>query len=138
MPRHLPMPRKITLRMQQIDIDTSICNSRQYCAIAQTIYRQLQLPIGRVRVTGAGVTMAKDEHRYYYKCPEVAYRLVRKIDQGEKVEPIIFNLRFTHRNKICPIDPARKHQVNQKRRERTAILAAQGLKPKVYAGRYGI
>lgn len=138
MTKHLPMPREITLRMQQIDLDVSVCNSRQYCPIAQTLYRQLNLPIGRVRVTGAGVTIAKDDYRYYYKVPEAAYRLVRDTDQGKPVKPIVFTLHFSHRNKICPVDPVRKHQINKNRRERTAMLAALGQKPKTYGGRYGI
>lgn len=134
------LPKKITLRMEMIDITSAVCNSRQHCAIAQTIYRQLRQPIGRVRVTNAGVSMAApDDYRYQYKVPHKACRLVCDFDAGKSVQPITFTLHYSHRNKITPVDSERKNQINKARRENTAMLAALGQKPKTYPrGRYGI
>ena len=133
------LPKKITLHMSMADIETAICRSRQHCAIAQTIYRQLREPIGRVRVTAAGVTIAKLDHRYYYKSPESAVRLVRDFDEGKPVQPIVFSLHLAHVRPITPVDEEHKNQVNKARRERTAALAALGQKPKTYTkGRYAV
>ena len=59
----LDLPRKIMLRMTEDDVTNAICNSRKYCAIARTIYRQMEVPIGRVRVSQAGASIAKGEYR---------------------------------------------------------------------------
>lgn len=121
------------------DIATAVCNSKQHCAIAQTIYRVLKIPVGRVRVTTAYVSIAKDEYRHYYMVPHKACRLVSDFDAGMVVQPIIFNLTLAKRRKIEPVDPVKKARTNLLRRDRAAALAAQGLKPKTYPkGRYGI
>ena len=59
----LDLPRKIMLRMTEDDVTNAICNSRKYCAIARTISRQMEVPIGRVRVSQAGASIAKGEYR---------------------------------------------------------------------------
>ena len=133
------MPYKMTLHMQQDDIDSAIICSRQHCAIAQTIYRELKVSIGRVRVTAAGVSIAKDDHRYLYKQPESAARLVRDFDDHKPVKPIIFSLHLALVRPITPVDPEQKSRINKNRRERDAALAALGQKPKKYArGRYAV
>lgn len=120
------------------DINGAVCNSREDCAIARTINRQIP-DIGRVRVSAAGVSIAKGGYRHYYKVPHPAARLVRDFDAGRPVKPISFNLLIADRRKIQPIDDARKKQVNEARRTATATLAALGEKPKRYPkGRYGI
>ena len=136
----MTLPRKITLRMERADIASAVCNSRQHCAIAQTIYRQLHQPIGRVRVATDGVSIAApDNFRYLYKVPRNACVLVSKFDAGLPVEPITFTLHYSHRNKITPMPPEIKSRVNKARRDHTAALAAIGQKPKTYTrGRYGI
>ena len=135
----LDLPMKIRLQMMQEDIASAICNSRQHCAIAQTLYRELKLPVGRVRVTQSGVSIAKGRYRHYYRPSHRACRLVRDFDDGKEVHPIVFCLHFSGRSKISPVDEERKMQVNIRRRAATAALLAQGLKPKAYPrGRYGI
>jgi hypothetical protein len=140
MAKRLALPRKITLRMQQSDIDTAICNSRTNCAIARTIYRQMQMPPGRVRVSMEGVSIGgKDDYRYHYKTPHEACCLVRDIDDGKSVKPITFSLRFCHRHKIAPVDPDRKANINAARQAREQALRDAGLEPRKYPkGRYGI
>lgn len=134
------MPKNLRLVMIEDDIATAVCNSRRHCAIAQTIYRQLKHPIGRVRVMQSGVSIdGTDEYRYHYRTPQPAARLVRDFDDHKPVKPITFVLQYTNRRKIQPVDPERKRQVNEARRARVAALAAAGEKPKTYArGRYGI
>jgi hypothetical protein len=133
------LPKTIRLRMEQCDIDTAICNSRQHCAIAQTIYRQLNIPIGRVRVTAAGVSIAQGNHRHHYQHPESAARVVRDMDAHKPVKPIPFSLHRSHIRPITPVDDARKNQINKARREKIASLTALGLKPKTYSkGRYAL
>jgi hypothetical protein len=134
------LPVKIRMQMTPDDIASAVCNSRRHCALAQTIYRQLEQPIGRVRVMTSGISIAADDgYRYYYRVPVKACRLVRDFDAGKPVEPITFILLRTNREKITPVPEARKQQVNKARREREAALAELGVKPKTYThGRYGI
>jgi hypothetical protein len=125
--------------MRDEDIEGAICRSRQQCAIARTIYRQLDEPVGRVHVMTSGVSVAKGEYRYYYRVPRIACLLVRNFDDGKEVKPINFALYFTDRRKISPVDDETKNRVNKARREAIAALAAVGKKPKKYLrGRYGI
>jgi len=127
------------LHMIDNDIAGAICNSRSQCAIALNIYREVDVPVGRVRVATSGVSIAKDGYRYYYKVPNRACRLVCDFDAGKPVKPIIFALRYTHRTKIRPVPEDRKEQVNVARRLRVQALAELGQKPKGYPkGRYGI
>ena len=119
------------------DIATAVCNSPKYCAIAQTVYRQLDLPIGRVRVTTAGVSIRKGEYRYYYRVPHRACVLVHDFDEGRSVKPIAFTLTLSDRRKIQSVPDDRRQQVNKARRAREQAMRAVGGKPKVYK-RYGI
>lgn len=134
------LPKNITLHMTADDIDGAICNSRSHCAIARNIYRELRVEIDRCRVSTAGVSIAKEGYRYYYRVPKKACALVMHFDKGEKVTPIdSYRLRFTNRTKIQPVNPERKAQVNRARQERVAALHAMGQRPKSYPrGRYGI
>lgn len=134
------LPATIRMAMQPADIKEAVCNSRSQCAIALNIYRELDLEVGRVRVSTAGVSIAKDGYRYYYRVPKRACRLVVDFDAGRDVEPIIYKLRRTNRVKIGErVNPARAAQVNEARKLRTAALAAVGQKPRSYPkGRYGI
>lgn len=135
----MALPKTILLQMEIEDIEGAICRSRKHCAIAQTIYRQLEIPVGRVRVMTSGVSIVKEDYRYYYKVPTKACRLVRDFDDEKPVDPIKFRLRFTNRSKIQPVDDARKAAVNKARREASAAAIALGEKPKRYStGRYGI
>lgn len=135
----MALPKKLVLHMEQNDIESAVCNSRQHCAIAQTIYRELKEPVGRVRVSVSGVSIAKQDYRYYYRVPHQACRLVFDFDAGKEVRPITFTLRFTERRKIQRVPDERKRQVNEARRKRTAALAEMGQRPKTYPkGRYGI
>lgn len=134
----MALPKVISLHMIEDDIASAVCKSRRFCAIACTIYRELKTPIGRVRVSGAGASIAVDEYRHYYKVPHQAARLVRDFDLGKPVSPIPFQLRFAYRRKITPVDPARRAQINKNRREAAAVRAVLGEKAKTYTrGRYG-
>lgn len=134
------MHRKIRLEMLDEDLASAVCNSRRHCAIAQTIYRVMQQPIGRVRVMENGVSIAgPDGFRYHYSIPTEAAKLVRDFDNHKEVKPIVFTIHYSHRHRIRPVDDVTKHRVNEARRTRTAALAAAGGKPKAYErGRYGI
>jgi hypothetical protein len=130
---------KIKLRMVQSDIDDAISCSKRFCAIARTIYRQLNAPVGRVRVTTAGASILKGDYRYHYRVPHRACRLVSEFDAGKPVRPIAFSLEFSSRRKVTNISDERRHQINTARRAATAALLATGEKPKRYPrGRYGI
>lgn len=133
------LPKTIRLEMTQDDIDTAECNSRQNCVIARNLYRQLQLPVGRVRVSTAGVSIAKNGYRYYYRVPKRACRVVEAFDSGQSVKPIVYQIKFSNRNKIQSVNTTRKAQVNAARQARTATAKAAGIQPKTYPkGRYGI
>lgn len=134
------MNKELRLEMIDEDIASAVCNSRQHCAIAQTIYRQLHQPIGRVRVMEHVVSIAgPDGFRYHYRIPSQAAQLVRGFDNRKPVKPIVFVLRYSDRRRIQAVDEVTKHRVNEARRIRTAALAAVGEKPKTYErGRYGI
>jgi hypothetical protein len=135
----MALPKKIELHMKPIDINAAICNSRTQCAIARNIYRELEIEVGRVRVSTAGVSIAKEGYRYYYRVPKRACRLVADFDAHKHVEPIHFALRFTNRTKIAPVPLERKQQINDARTARTATLLELGQRPKQYPkGRYGI
>lgn len=134
------MNRELRLEMIEQDIASAVCNSRQHCAIAQTIYRVLQQPIGRVRVTENLVSIAgPDGFRYHYRVPMHAAQLVRDFDKGQSVKPITFVLHYSDRRKIAPLDPAKKQYVNEWKRAQAVALAAAGEKRKAYVrGRFGI
>ena len=135
----MALPKEIKLHMAPIDVISAVCNSRSHCAIAQTIYRELGLEVGRVRVMTSGVSIAKDGYRHYYRVPRKACRLVVDFDAHKDVEPINFSLRFTNRTKIALVPADRREQINAARAARTETLAKLGQKPKVYPkGRYGI
>src|ERR1700691_2229620 len=129
----MAMPKTITLHMETDDIVSGICNSRSQCAIARNLYRELGLTVGRVRVSTAGVSIAKDGHRYYYRVPTKACKLVASVDRGELVQPLlVYSLRFSNRTKISEIPTERKAQINQARALRNEALAAVGTKPRMY------
>lgn len=139
MSKHLPqLSRKPRFRMVREDIAAAKCNSRTDCAAAICIRRVLGFDVGRVRVSTQGVSIAKDDYRYYFAMPMPACRLVRDFDKGLKVEPITFVLKYTHRRKITPVPEERKAQVNAARKRREETLRDLGRSPKKYPGRYGI
>lgn len=133
------LPKEIRLRMSPDDIKSAVCNSRSQCAIARNIYRELDLEVGRVRVSTAGVSIAKDGWRYYYRVPRRACKLVAEFDAHKTVEPISYRLLRTNRNRITGVPAERKEQINAARRERVKVLTDLDQKPKSYPkGRYGI
>jgi hypothetical protein len=135
----MALPKQIKLKMQPVDLESAVCNSRSHCAIAQTLYRELALNVGRVRVRTSGVSIAKDGYRYHYRVPTRACRLIVNFDKGEPVQPIAFTLQYSNRSKIAPVPEDRKAQVNAARQARIEALAELGQKAKTYPkGRYGI
>lgn len=133
------LPKILRFEMNSGDIEYAVCNSRTKCAIARNLHRELAIDVGRVRVSTAGVSIAKDGWRYYYKVPRKACKLVADFDAGQPVEPIVYQLRRTNRTRIVGVPPDQKARTNANRQERVKVLADLDQKPKTYPkGRYGI
>lgn len=137
-PELIEMPMKIRMHMIQDDIDIAKCNSRTQCALACNIYRELKIPVDRVWINQAGVTLKYMGWRYHYRTPWKAAKLIKEFDEGKPVKPISYTLEFSSRTKVQILSEEERKRKTDNEQIRRKILRNIGKEPRKLIGRYGI